>query len=161
MKAIVTVGLPGSGKSTFAAGLAPEVVERNMDAMRELVSGDPTNQAATAKAIWHRNRLLERLAREGRDVILSDTHAKRRDRTKTIKQLRLLGYTVQLVFFDVGEAECLARNARRDRPVPEEAIVKMARLLRGTPPLPAEADEWAAHAHPEDRLLDPNDHTAG
>lgn len=105
-RAIVTVGLPGCGKSTFAAGLAADHVELNMDALREA-------------------------------VVVSDTHARRRDHTRVIRMLRSLGYEVELVFFDVGVATCLARNAGRARPVPEAAIHAMAARLRESPPCQA------------------------
>lgn len=153
MEAIVTVGLPACGKTTFAAALAPRYLDLNLDAFRAQAVGDATDQDATRKAVWRRDRALERAARDGRDVVISDTHARRRNRTRLIRRLRELGYHVRLVFFDVGESTCLARNAARDRRVPEAVIAEMAASLRALPPRPDEADSFEVRGGEGDRLL--------
>lgn len=152
MRAILTVGLPGCGKSTYAAGLSG-VVEINLDNLRELICGDATDQSVTRKAVGMRHRLMNAYARDQRDVIFSDTHARRRNRLRLIRALKRLGYRVELVFFNVGEATCLQRNAGRARKVPEEAIAMMASQLRAHPPTPAEADVFAELRYAEDPLL--------
>lgn len=154
MRAIVTVGLPGCGKSTYAAGLGDDYTELNLDTCRGIVCGDATNQAATPRAIFHRNRELERLAQAGRNVVLSDTNVKSRDRRGTIRQLRALGYTVHVVFFNVGERTCQARNAARANPVPEWAMDKMVRYLYARPPHPEDGDTFEEIVQGEDRLFD-------
>ncbi len=136
--AILTVGLPGCGKSTYAAGLKSGHVEVNLDLLRERVCGDATNQEATPRALRLRSRLLKQLAAKGRDVILS---------------LRGWGFTVHVVFFDVGETTCLARNARRGRQVPEAVIHMMAGFIRENPPTAKEADSFERIGEPEDPLL--------
>lgn len=140
MRALVTVGLPGCGKTTFARALAPGFVDLNLDAMRGAIAGDPTDQAVTHRAKLLRDAHLANCAAAGREVILSDTHAKRKDRTESIRTLRALGYAVFLVVFDVGEATCRRRNAARARPVPAEAMDRMAARLRACPPEAGEAD---------------------
>jgi predicted kinase len=157
LKAIVTVGLPASGKSTYAAGLKGDYVELNMDDLRFEICGDPTNQEVTHRAFGRRRRKLWELARQGRNVIISDTHAKRRDRKRTIRELKELGYEVELVFFNVGEQTCLKRNEARDRHVPVEVIARMAERIRHTPPTPHEADRFRVITEPDDPLLS-NEH---
>ncbi|MGE5708448.1 MAG: AAA family ATPase [Bacteroidota bacterium] len=155
MRAFITVGLPGSGKSTFAGYLrkAEKAEELNLDFFRFLLSGDPHNQEVSFPALKARDRRLRALAREGRDVILSDTHAQGRTRRQTIRMLHELGYFVSILFFNVGETTCLERNARRERPVPEEVIHRMARQIRGRPPSPAEAETLIVLEDPEDPLI--------
>jgi predicted kinase len=154
MRAILTVGLPGCGKSTWAAGL-PGVVELNLDALREAVAGDAADQEATPKAVGLRHHLIRLHAAAGDDLVFSDTHVRRRHRRRLIRELHHLGYTVELVFFDVGLATCLRRNLARARQVPEHAILAMAERLRAHPPHPAEADAFRAVVDAEDPLLDP------
>lgn len=155
MKAIITVGLPACGKSTFARGLSSTHAELNMDDLRFEVSGDAGNQDVTHLAFGRRRRKLGAIAREGRDVIISDTHAKRRDRRRVIRELRALGYEVEIVFFDIGERTCHARNQGRERQVPTEVIAHMAERIRQTPPTPHEADSFRVIREPDDPLLIP------
>jgi predicted kinase len=124
-----------------------------MDDMRFEVCGDAGNQAVTHRAFGRRRRKLYELARSGRNVIISDTHAKRRDRKRVIRELKALGYEVELVFFDIGERTCHLRNAGRDRHVPEDVIAQMAERLRHTPPTPDEADRFTVIQDAEDPLL--------
>jgi predicted kinase len=152
MRAILTVGLPGCGKSTYAAGLEG-LVEINLDALRELVAGDATDQAATPKAVGLRHRLMNFHAARADDLIFSDTHARPRNRRRLIRALHRLGYRVELVFFNVGMETCLRRNAGRDRVVPAEAIAAMAEQLRACPPRPSEADAFTELVDPADPLV--------
>jgi predicted kinase len=152
-RAIITVGLPACGKSTYARGLAATHAELNLDDLRAEISGDATNQDVTSRAIGRRRHRLAELAKAGRDVILSDTHAKRRDRRRAIRDLRALGYEVEVVFFDVGEATCHRRNAARARQVPASVIAEMAERLRHTAPTPHEADRFTVIQEPGDPLL--------
>jgi predicted kinase len=158
MKAIVTVGLPGCGKSTFAAQkidaqAASPFAELNLDALRERVSGDATNQSATGAAIDLRNRLLNTYALKGRSVIISDTHARKRHRNRLLRILRKLGYKIEIVFFDVGPGTCKRRNAGRERRVPDEAIDAMAESLREFPPTARDADHFQVVREAADPLL--------
>ena len=153
MRAIVTVGLPACGKSTFAGTLEGEYVELNLDTLRFELSGDAGNQHVTHRAIGRRKRRLAELAARGQNVILSDTHARRRDRRRTIRELQALGYEVELRFFNVGERTCQARNQAREHPVPPEVLSRMARRLRETPPTPDEADRFTVATEPDDPLL--------
>lgn len=153
MRALVTVGLPGSGKSTYAAAHGQQAVELNLDLMREQVCGDATNQNATVAAVAFRNRLLNTYAHQGRDVVISDTHARRRHRKRLIRLLRKLGYAVDVVFFDVGPGTCKRRNAGRGRQVPEPVIDQMAALLREHPPRASDGDTFVVIHDPDDPLL--------
>jgi predicted kinase len=152
-KAIITVGLPACGKSTYARSLAATHAELNLDDLRAEICGDATNQDVTGRAIGRRRHRLAELAKAGRDVILSDTHAKRRDRRRAIRDLRALGYEVEVVFFDVGETTCHQRNATRERQVPPAVITEMAERLRNTAPTPHEADRFTVIQEPGDPLL--------
>ena len=154
-RAILTVGLPACGKSTYAKQLlvaTPGLVELNLDALRHEVSGDESDQSATRRAIALRNRRLNGYAARGQDVILSDTHARRRHRIHLTRRLRELGFQVELAVFDVGAATCRARNAARGRQVSEFAMQLMETRLRLAPPLPSEADVFTRVTDPGDPL---------
>ncbi|MDB5096053.1 MAG: ATP/GTP-binding protein [Cyanobacteria bacterium RYN_339] len=154
MRAVLTIGLPGCGKSTYAA-TQPGLVELNLDALREVVAGDATNQHATPRAVGLRHRLMNHHAAQRDDLIVSDTNVRRSHRRRLIRALHRLGYRVELVFFNVGLTTCLRRNAGRDRVVPAEAIAQMAALIQAHPPRVDEADGYMELADPDDPLIPP------
>ncbi|MGD0014207.1 MAG: AAA family ATPase, partial [Bryobacteraceae bacterium] len=59
-----------------------------------------------------------------------------RERRAYIRMGELYGSDVEAVFFDVPVEVCLERNRRRERVVPDEAVLTMAAKLR--PPAVAE-----------------------
>src|SRR5688500_3913912 len=80
---ILMAGLPGSGKSTFARRLAgatgATVLES--DALRQLLFGGPTHEAAESHALF--GAIFEAagtLLRDGHSVIIDATNLKRSDR---------------------------------------------------------------------------------
>jgi predicted kinase len=52
------------------------------------------------------------------------------ERRQWIKMAQSFGYEVQAVFFDVPLAVCMERNAKRDRPVSDDVMQKMAERLK-------------------------------
>jgi predicted kinase len=135
MNAIVTVGIPACGKSTYARSLvAAGWVELNRDAFRAVVGGSfgvPRVEAAVTR-LW-RNALRE-AARAGKDVVLSDTHVTRRSRKDVCKMLRRLGYDrVTAQVFEVPLDTCLQRNRARPEPVPDDVLHRMAETLSRQP----------------------------
>lgn len=137
MLGIVTVGLPASGKSTYARRWTKRgFVEVNRDAIRRRYFGGrfgvPQIEAAVTRIA--REQIAD-AARAGCGVIVSDTHVTRRSRKAITRLLRGLGYDrVEAHVFDVGPAVCLARNRTRPDRVPESVIRDMADRLRRQPP---------------------------
>lgn len=146
MKAYVTVGLPRSGKSTWAAQLPREVVEVNLDDCREAVNGDAGDQSNIAEVIDLRDALLETAAMDGADVCISDTNIDPHFRRQLVEQLRGLGYDVQAVVLNTPLDVCLARNARAERQVPVEVILAMHQMLTVGEGLPSTDEGFAAIA---------------
>jgi predicted kinase len=128
MRIVVLVGLPGSGKSTYlkrmgAAGLSS-------DAIRKLLADDETDQSIHARVFQTLRYLLKQRLAIGRAVTYVDaTNLTPKERRPYIAIGKSHGCAVEAVFFDVPLAVCTDRNAKRDRVVPEEAMVKMAAKL--------------------------------
>lgn len=130
MRVIVLVGLPGSGKSTWAARQKHAVV-LSSDAIRSLLSGDETNQAIHGRVFATMRYLLrQRLAIGGDVTILDATHLEPKWRRPWSKLASTYGAQVEAVFFDIPLEECLKRNRLRARQVPEAAIRAMAAKLQ-------------------------------
>lgn len=127
-RVIVLVGLPGSGKSTWAEQQQYTIL--SSDEMRRLLMDDPTDQSIHGRVFGSLRYLLRQRLELKRPVTCVDaTNITRRDRRAWIKMAELYGCLPEAVFFDVPVEECLRRNAARGRVVPEEAIRIMAEKL--------------------------------
>jgi predicted kinase len=128
MKIVILVGLPGSGKSTWAGkqGVKP----LSSDAVRALLLDDETAQNAQARVFATlRYLLLERLKLERPLTIVDATHLQPWERKPYFQLAREYGASIEAVFFDTPASECKRRNQRRQRQVPVEAIESMAANL--------------------------------
>ena len=138
MRLIITVGLPGSGKSTYLAALGVNAI--SSDEIRRLIADDPTDQSMNARIFSVIRYLIRQRIAAGRPVTFVDaTHLTRWERKPYRVLAQRYGCTFEALFFDVPLETCLERNRLRERLVPEEAIREMARKLE----LPA-ADEGFA-----------------
>lgn len=133
MKALITIGLPAAGKTTYARAQAG-FEDLNLDACRQAVSGDAGNQDATAAALALRDERLAAAVAAGRPVVVSDTNLVPAHRRELVERFRAAGYDVCLVLVETPYAICLARNAVRDRVVPVQAMERMAGALQEHPP---------------------------
>ncbi|MEB3223948.1 MAG: ATP-binding protein [Candidatus Sericytochromatia bacterium] len=133
MIALITIGLPAAGKSTYARTLEG-FEELNLDACREAVSGDAGNQDVTREALALRDARLAAAVAAGRPVVVSDTNLVPAHRKDLVERFRAAGYEVRLVLLDTPYDVCLARNAARARVVPPHAMERMAAALAEHPP---------------------------
>jgi predicted kinase len=139
-KVVLLVGLPGSGKSTWAQG-KPTL---SSDHMRELLADDVLDQSvhkAVFAAIRHLLRVRIKLGRS--TTYVDATHLSPWERRP---YLRMKGVRVEAVYFDTPLEECKRRNRSRPRRVPEEAMDRMAARL--VPPTRAEGFARVARVRP-------------
>lgn len=124
MKAYLTVGMPASGKSTWAEAQT-NFLNINLDDCRAEVSGDATNQLATTAAIKLQGEKIYQAAIQGKDIIISDTNLNPMYRDLLVKDLMHQGFEVELVFFPISLELAKERNSKRLRHVPENILEKM------------------------------------
>lgn len=155
MKAIITVGLPGCGKSTWAARRLAGAVRIERDLIRHEIAqerGTPFSWASWDVSLesevtrrWEA-AVDAALAARVQQVVFSDTNLHPGYRRALIKRLRDAGYEVELVLFDVPAEECCRRNAERGPlAVADDAYAKLTPSFEAARTgLSSEADELGA-----------------
>ncbi len=139
---LLLIGLPGSGKSTYAAEWAAADARRRViatDAIRAELFGDaavqgpwPMVEAAVARQF---RQAVQQQLPYAVSVIYDATNAQPEHRRQAIALARACGFTQIIgIWLHTPVQTCLSRNARRDRPVPETVILHMHQALLRDPP---------------------------
>ncbi|HUS18458.1 MAG TPA: ATP-binding protein [Terriglobales bacterium] len=126
---VLTIGLPGSGKTTWykRRGVTP----LSSDMLRSILFDSITEQRyqglvfSTLRSLL-RARLIAKMPWNYVDATNLSPH----ERRQWIKMARGFGYEVHAVFFDVPLEVCMDRNRKRERQVQEDVMKQMAARLR-------------------------------
>lgn len=125
---VITVGLPGSGKSTYLKRRGVNAI--SSDEIRHLIADDSEDQSVHAQVFATIRYLIRQRIAVGRAVTYVDaTHLTRWERRPYVRLARKYGCQVEAIFFNVPVETCVRRNRRRGRVVPEEVIRAMAELM--------------------------------
>jgi predicted kinase len=109
MRIIITVGLPGSGKSTYLERCGLNAI--SSDEIRRLIADDPGDQTIHARVFSTIRYLIrQRLAVERPATYVDATHLTRWERKPYIQLARRHGCEVEALFFDVPVDVCIVRN---------------------------------------------------
>ena len=129
MKIEILISPPAGGKSTycnFARESHGEPVVVSSDEARLLISGDENNQECSGRAFDFMRLAVEMLLRQNKNVIVDATNITKKARKDWVRLGRKYGTTIQMTVFKVPVDVCKARNARRERKVPDIVIESMA-----------------------------------
>ena len=134
---IITVGLPGSGKTTYLKEYFTDHRYFSADDVRQELFGNASVQGNPAE-IWEivHQRALAAI-NERADVVIDGTFVRRRDRQMLLAMFTSGEHTpnrVRCLLFSTPLEQCLAWNASRERVVPEQVIRRMAEQLKKEPP---------------------------
>lgn len=125
---VVLIGAAGSGKSTLANMLWPGQV-LSSDNLRALISGDPHDQSATAEAFQVLYELASCRLCRSMTTVVDSTAATPHARRKLLDLALAHDVPAVAVVVHPPLAAVLARNASRDRPVPEDVVRRQHRLV--------------------------------
>ncbi len=127
---VMTIGLPASGKSTYAKDLVKREPGRwkriNKDDLREMLDCYEFTSSNEKFVSDVQENMIRAAIRSGRDVVIDNTHLNGQSRRKIHEMAKSFG-DVKVIekAFRVDVKECLRRNESRDgRKVPVEVIDK-------------------------------------
>lgn len=124
---LVTVGLPGSGKSTWAHENVRHIVSPDRIRLEEF---GVVFDADVEEAVWRRAREATRaLLLEGKLVCFDATSVSRRRRRSLVVLAREAGAPTVAVWLRVSDEVAWLRNVGRERPVPLGSFLDLARAF--------------------------------
>jgi predicted kinase len=122
---VLAVGLPASGKSTWLQRNNANPI--SSDAIRRQLTDDETDQSINSRVFEIVRVLLRHRIELRRPVTYIDaTNLTRKDRAPFIEIARQYGCIIEALWFDVPVGVCKARNATRQRQVPDRILDLMA-----------------------------------
>lgn len=133
-KAVITMGLPASGKST---GLMKNIKDLDnyiildSDKIKEL---HPDYNPKTPELLheWSKNELEKQILKalnENQNLIIDTTGTNVEKMFRYLKQLKNSNYNVTLLYVSVTKENSLLRNAKRTRNVPESIIHQKSEVI--------------------------------
>ena len=127
----ITVGLPGSGKSTYAKEFikGKEIEYLSSDSLRAVYGKDETDQSVTSIVFGHIKRKVDEFLKDGKNVIVDATSVNRKERSDYINTAKKYGAKVVAIVFKMDRQGLIDRNKKRGeqggRVVPDWVIDKM------------------------------------
>ena len=137
MKAILTIGIPCSGKSTWAQEFCRDVddyvmIERDVIRMNlfklESYNDYKMNRVNESLVTKRANYLIELAKENNQNIVISDTNLNEEYRNALVQKLEDLGYEVEFKIFDVEFFDAVKRSdKRKDKHIPRQVMYDMYR----------------------------------
>ena len=126
---IMMVGLPCSGKSTYAEKLSKKynAVIHSSDALREELTGDINNQDNNELVFQTLHKRIKEDLQKGVSCIYDACQVTRKSRMSFLQQLNKIPCRKICVLMATKYEDCLERSQKRERTVPEYVIERMYR----------------------------------
>lgn len=121
------VGLPASGKSTYAKELSKNhnAIICSSDEIRKELCEDENSQDKNNEVFITLHRRIKECLKSGKNVIYDSTGINSKRRKAFLGELKNIYCKKVCVIMATRYEDCLKRNALRDRVVPKEVITRM------------------------------------
>jgi predicted kinase len=144
----MTVGLPGSGKSTYAKQIEVEQMDgtitrpviHSSDALRKEMFGDEAIQGDNGKLFNELHSRIKCDLAAGKDVVYDATCLKKKTRRQFLLELKNIDCVKYCICFATTFEACLHNNNQRSRKVPVDVIKRMQ--MSFAPPDFNEGFDW-------------------
>ena len=127
----ITVGLPGSGKSTYAKEFikGKEIEYLSSDSLRAVFGKSEEDQTVTPLVFGHIKKKVDEFLKDGKNVMVDATSVNRKERSDYINTAKKYGAKVVAIVFKMDRQGLIDRNKKRGeqggRVVPDWVIDKM------------------------------------
>ena len=127
----ITVGLPGSGKSTYAKEFikGKDIEYLSSDSLRAVYGKSEEDQTVTPLVFGHIKRKVDEFLKDGKNVMVDATSVNRKERSDYINAAKKYGAKVVAIVFKMDRQGLIDRNKKRGeqggRVVPDFVIDKM------------------------------------
>lgn len=141
---IMTVGVPGSGKSTYFKEMKDKEnwVHVSSDDIRAELFGSAQDQEHNQEVFQEMRKRSAEAIRQNKNVYYDATNIIRKKRKNFLKDMKNVAqghfYSFKCALFAEPVWICKERNAQRDRKVPETVIERMVRQFQ----VPAYSEGW-------------------
>lgn len=120
----MTIGLPGSGKSTYIEKMNGVIIHSS-DNIRQELFGDINDQAHNEEVFRTLHKRIIKDLSKGKNVVYDATNINYKRRMEFLKSLNRIHCEKIALLFMTPIHVCIARNMIRERKVPEDVIMRM------------------------------------
>jgi predicted kinase len=127
----IAVGLPGSGKSTYAKNFIKDkdIEYLSSDELRAVYGKSEEDQTVTPLVFGHIKRKVDEFLKDGKNVLVDATSVNRKERRDYINTAKKYSAKVVVLVFKMDRQGLIDRNKKRGeqggRVVPDWVIDKM------------------------------------
>lgn len=126
--AIITKGLPASGKSTWSKAYVSEHqnwIRVNLDDLREEMFSSVFSAKNEKAVVKRQYELIQEAIDNGQNIVVDNTHLNPKSLNKLTSFFDERGVTYEVKFFDVEVGEAIRRDKDRAKPVGAMVIRRM------------------------------------
>lgn len=128
---VMLVGIPASGKSTYAEELTKKGYHvHSSDKIREELFGDENEQKDKSKVFEVLHKRIKEDLQNGVSCVYDATNMNMRRRIAFLNEIKKYPCRKKCVLFAIPVEECKRRNESRERKVPDSVFDKMLRQFQ-------------------------------